>query len=301
MYEVRQNKERVSRRIDAADGGARQRKNTKGKTLNSSIVKIYNLLQRTYSPPTHLPENQPQTPIISNHNKADEVSHILLNGNRQDGGKPSVSPIGWDWLYNNMCRVKGNWVRFHILNEKLGGPGNNKGNLIPARHKDNHSVDWRSFEDSAKNANENGYTLYFHAKVNGYYNIQGVPDGFPKGLSAKYAIWDNFNSSWNSPIECRPIVFQPPCQNNEGGSLIMYASELSRQQWISGVGVTSSIAQILFRLRETIKNNSDIIGVLTDYVFQNQGCLEDDLNKSIPEIESAISGRRKKKLTIIPG
>lgn len=81
----------------------------------------------------------------------------------------------------------------------------------------------------------------------------------------------------------------------------MYASELSQQQWISGVGVTDKIAKILVKLREKLKSNLDIIGVLTDEVFQNYPKLEDDLNKSIPEISSAISARRKKKLTIIPG
>ena len=257
-------------------------------------------IQRAYNPPNPLPTYQ-SFPIISNSIRADEVSHTLLSGTRQNGGVPSVNPLGWSWLYSNMDKVKGTWVRFHILNEYLGGPGDNKGNLIPTRHIDNHDANWRRFEEDAKGYNLADETLYFYAKVRGYHNISGISDGFPTGLDAYYTIWDSSSSNWQSPVICS-MNFQPPQPSSEGGSLVLYASELTKAQWEHGVGVSSGIANILCKKRDLWKMGYDIINTLEDIVFGSKSeSLQSDLEEAEDAIRSALSGRRMKKLTIISG
>ena len=66
-----------------------------------------------------------------------------------------MDPDGYDELRTiDQSHGKGapNWVRFHVLNAKAGGPGNDKGNLTPATGKGNHSTSWTNYETAVKAA-----------------------------------------------------------------------------------------------------------------------------------------------------
>ncbi|MGK7894884.1 MAG: hypothetical protein AB4372_15020, partial [Xenococcus sp. (in: cyanobacteria)] len=57
---------------------------------------------------------------------------LLTSQNLIRGQKPksSASPGAWKFLQNAGLTQSGLWVRMHIINEKLGGPGDNE-NLVP--------------------------------------------------------------------------------------------------------------------------------------------------------------------------
>ncbi|HEY9422101.1 MAG TPA: hypothetical protein VIW92_11860, partial [Thermoanaerobaculia bacterium] len=110
-----------------------------------------------------------------------------------DGGRPSVSPPGWDWLQTKVQKLKGNWVRFHIINQKLGGPGNRTWNLVPTSVAVNNTFN-REIEEPAKtSANTNDHWTYVDVALQ-YDN--GWPAPIPKKINAEWGDWDAATSRW---------------------------------------------------------------------------------------------------------
>lgn len=76
----------------------------------------------------------------------------VLPGSGHNSPSNATSPTGWAWLKQNSLTHPGNppnYVRLHMLNGQLGGPGNDTENLAPGTgslniHHENH------FENEAK-------------------------------------------------------------------------------------------------------------------------------------------------------
>lgn len=66
-------------------------------------------------------------------------------------------------------KVKGNWVRFHILNAGLGGDGNNTDLLIPTTHSDNTGSWLHTFEAGMKLSAANA-VLHYRIEID-YFGI----------------------------------------------------------------------------------------------------------------------------------
>jgi hypothetical protein len=108
------------------------------------------------------------------------------------GGVPSVDPPGWDWLKRAFGRLKGQWVRFHIINAELGGPGNDAENLVPTTTAINLNGGWRRLEDAAKqSAIDNEKWTYL--EVNLRYN-DDYPAGIPYRIDANWGAWNEPDS-----------------------------------------------------------------------------------------------------------
>lgn len=109
---------------------------------------------------------------------------IKRNGFGQlDGGTPSAKPVGWEWLKTKYGNLTGKWVRFHILNQYMGGRGDDPANLIPTTHHVNHDELWRDFEEYMKTDSQ-VEDLVFNAEILGYYTVPIGNAGFPRGISA---------------------------------------------------------------------------------------------------------------------
>ena len=120
--------------------------------------------------------------------KAVPTKTIAIMKEPADGGVPSVNPPGWDWLVSRFGKLKGSWVRFHIINAKLGGPGNNSSNLVPTTHALNHNGNWRQLEDDAKtSANTTKQWTYEEVELD--YDAK-FPGGIPKKIDAEWGYWD---------------------------------------------------------------------------------------------------------------
>lgn len=103
------------------------------------------VVQRAVVDPTYTGVNHGQTVKLDL-----GVGDTVVNG-----GAPSVDPDGYDELRTiHQSHLKGtpHWVRFHVLNAKAGGKGNNKGNLTPATGSGNHSANWTKYEDDVKDS-----------------------------------------------------------------------------------------------------------------------------------------------------
>lgn len=109
-----------------------------------------------------------------------------------NGGVPSVDPHGWNWLRAKFLRLKGQWVRFHLINAKLGGSGADTFNLVPTTHALNHDATWRQVEEDAKTS---ANTRWTYLDVTPTYD-NAYPAGVPRTIQAEWGRWDAVNSRW---------------------------------------------------------------------------------------------------------
>ena len=213
MYEARQNKEKVSRRISTG-GGTRQ--HAKMRSVKESTV-----LQK-YAYPSNDPNKYCSVETYPSNGKANKVIADMRGEEGDfDGGIPSVEVAGWDWLSDD---ARGhNWVEFHIWNQKLGGRGDDIGNLIPTTKQINNGNPWISYERDFKEIAKNG----IHAEINvsGYYRYNGIETGFPMGITGYY-----LNKSNNESKQIGLPIEPPDMADLISIPLIMqqYLDEVSR-------------------------------------------------------------------------
>ncbi len=109
-----------------------------------------------------------------------------------NGGVPSVDPRGWGWLRAKFLRLKGQWVRFHLINANLGGSGADHLNLVPTTHALNHDANWRKIEEDAKKSANTKWTYF---DVTPAYDA-AYPAGVPRAIQGEWGDWDALNSQW---------------------------------------------------------------------------------------------------------
>ena len=124
-----------------------------------------------------------------NHNGENVPERVIaVMKDPENGGTPSVNPPGWQWLRTKFGRLKGQWVRFHIINAQLGGPGNDTENLVPTRTALNLNGGWRNLEDRAKDsAIDDDQWTYLEVDLE-YDN--DYPAGIPERIDANWG-YDN--------------------------------------------------------------------------------------------------------------
>jgi hypothetical protein len=108
------------------------------------------------------------------------------------GTVPSVEPPGWNWLRQHTL-LKGSWVRFHIINQLLGGPGNRTWNLVPTSVAVNGAF-CRDIETDAKNSaiTKRKWT---YVDVRLKYDT-GWPAPIPTRVVAEWGAWSANQDEW---------------------------------------------------------------------------------------------------------
>lgn len=114
--------------------------------------------------------------------------NIAVMKSPPNGGVPSVNPPGWDWLKSKFGVLKGAWVRFHLINKHLGGPGNDSYNLVPTEETLNLNGAWRNMEESAKTS-ANVTNRWTYVEVDIVYNDE-FPAGIPETIDGKWGYYD---------------------------------------------------------------------------------------------------------------
>lgn len=109
------------------------------------------------------------------------------------GGVPSIAPPGWNWLQKKIGRLKGQWVRFHIINRLLGGPGNKSWNLVPTSVAVNNMFSNFFEKDAKENAIDDKEWTYID--VNLQYDTNW-PAPIPTGIDADWGERDATNKRW---------------------------------------------------------------------------------------------------------
>ncbi|WP_437727118.1 hypothetical protein [Sorangium sp. So ce861] len=111
----------------------------------------------------------------------------LYPDDKPSGSKPSVQPAWWAPMMNDPATDK-QWVsnyvvQGHLLNENLGGPGNDMRNLTPIA-KSTNTQHHNFVEKPAKNVKKNGNILEY--KVNVDYSQPPPPAWFGNKIAPTY-------------------------------------------------------------------------------------------------------------------
>jgi hypothetical protein len=150
-------------------------------------------------------------------------SHVIgVMNEGGDGGAPSVSIPGWTWLQNKLGRVKGQWVRFHLINQLLGGPGYDSRNLVPASNSVNTNFN-NDIEEPAK-YNAIKKQKWTYVEVSLVYNSNWVP-AIPQTIQGEWGTWNAQKACWE----------QQDVKKYNNPDITFYGTGLN---YIRGTGIT---------------------------------------------------------------
>lgn len=124
------------------------------------------------------------------------------------GYKPVADPPGYQYI--RQAKLTKLWIRFHMINQKAGGPGT-ADNLIPASQRTNTDPAWKSMETKERNAWNAGRTYHFAVEV-AYHPAHANPqlpghhwqEYFPKKIDAAFSTL-NAAGGWKT-VQMAPIV-----------------------------------------------------------------------------------------------
>jgi hypothetical protein len=196
--------------------------------------------------------------------KADVVAHNNINvpsrsisvmKEADDGGVPSVDPPGWNWLKGNFGSLKGQWVRFHIINGKLGGPGNSTANLVPTTVATNLHGNWRTMEDEAK-THCNVTKDWTYLDVSLVYD-NAFPAGIPKSVAGEWGKWTG--NAWASQKSSGTISQANPALQGNGG-------------YVPGSSLTKDIIKNTYKVHADLVNS---IFALLNGTYADQDTFEE--------------------------
>lgn len=181
-----------------------------------TIQYMKDVVQRTVPPPTSPPATGVRDGTLNTDGVPSE-SHITtsINGNDLIGTPPGPSIKGWSFIQS--VNAAGSWVRFHLINESLGGLGD-QDNLVPTSQATNHDSDWRKFERACQAAVRR-YPI--HVSVDVDYpapapgrairgTLPAYQHFYPNQISGECHRWDG--TAWKShrTVQVHPFPLQPP-------------------------------------------------------------------------------------------
>lgn len=153
-------------------------------------------------------------------NGTTKYSEIQNKRGKLTGSPPSGQPIGWDQI--NMT-YRTTWVRFHLVNENIGGEGT-AANLVPTTKLTNSCSEWRNFEDKVKDQFNKGRWVWCKSSVNSFY--PSTP-GFPEEIAGEAAYYDA--GTWTDIAELTLPVAPPP--DFSAGIPLKHVNTMTKADW----------------------------------------------------------------------
>src|SRR5581483_2652946 len=254
--------------------------------------------------------------------RAGRVEAILDPNNAYQGSPPSVDPLGWDYA-NHVALQKPNkpfkphrgWVRFHLLNEELGGPGNTVLNLVPTLGIYNTGKLWRDFEEAAKYYADN-YFVAFEVQVAYHANVVSNPQQlgdnqlqfFPQTISGEFQYYKN--GGWRSSNKST-VTLNIPAPSVTPGFVEVPMTDCSEQTLTGTFSINSWLAKrivenqnYIYTSRNQIATVQDLYDLLYDMVTVRGGGSNDpqgDLNATWGGLQTALNKTAGTALRIYPG
>lgn len=100
------------------------------------------------------------------------------------GSRPTVDPDGWATHIMTIPGYSDIYVRLHLLNEYLHGPGNETWNLTPGRKQENSLMEGQA-ETPAYEVAQNNRVMWYESEVTAYRSETGYTD-FAEGIRVSY-------------------------------------------------------------------------------------------------------------------
>lgn len=138
----------------------------------------------------------------------------------------TASPMGWNMI---PAHARGLWIRFHMINQQIGGLGENH-NLVPTSQATNHDPDWRRFEIDAQNEFHAGKWIWCRVEVTGYH---ATNPGFPSNITGLLERYNQISHSWEYVNGVNLNIAAPP--NFQTG--VIRLGDMSPNDWKRVFGV----------------------------------------------------------------
>ena len=175
-------------------------------------------IQRLVAPPAAPPANGTRGRTLNGAGVPTE-SHITtpIGGNDLVGTAPGVIINGWPYIQG--VGATGPWVRFHLINQQIGGLGD-QNNLVPTSHATNHDAGWRAFEVACQG--QDALNRSIHVSVDVGYPAAAVgpiagtlaasQHFYPNAIDAECHRWNANTGAWVqvSTANVVPFPLQPP-------------------------------------------------------------------------------------------
>jgi len=144
------------------------------------------------------------------------------------GTVPSIAPPGWDWLELHVARLKGNWVRFHIINRLLGGSGHSGLNLVPTSVAVNNAFS-RGVETDAKANARPPASEWTYLDVRLTYD-NGWPAPIPRRIDAEQGTWNPMTDQWDQLTVQHPALLNLDITQLAGGAIYLRGDNITAKQ-----------------------------------------------------------------------
>jgi hypothetical protein len=176
------------------------------------------------------------------------------------GTVPGAIINGWPYIQG--VNATGTWIRFHLVNQQVGGLGN-QANLVPTSQATNHDPLWRRFEQTCQY--HVGLQTSVHITVDVQYpaanpaaalgSVGANQHFYPTQISARCYLWDAAANTYTLPpngapanqqtfdVQITPFPLLPPANANQTDLRNQSANWL--RQVLMGAGITAREAQEL--------------------------------------------------------
>lgn len=203
-------------------------------------------------------EDRAETAVVCGKTVPTRITAIMRNPGL--GTVPSIAPPGWDWLELHVERLKGHWVRFHIINRLLGGSGRSSLNLVPTSVAVNNAFSRGVETDAKANAKPANPLAAQWTYIDVLLTYDGGwPAPIPKRIEAEQGVWDASAGGWVALTQQHPALLNFDITQLAGGPIYLRGDNITAKQ-IELRGAPASQAGAFARWLRTYSqtNDSDI-------------------------------------------
>ncbi len=212
---------------------ALQMKTNNNKNLQTKI-QLKNVLQATIKEATPTTNGLWEANMNGSMAGAPEVQNNKYQAGARTGSVPgSASPDGWLWL-QGQTKIKGSWVRFHLINENIGGKGENA-NLVPTSQQVNLGSKWKKYETAVKKKYDDAAGYWIWSKTYVTPGGTGYPAGWPSQITGYTEWYDGSNWQTSADLTTTLNLSAPDITGN--GTLLL--DEVNTSTWKVVLGSTN--------------------------------------------------------------
>ncbi|QQM44435.1 eCIS core domain-containing protein [Streptomyces liliifuscus] len=174
------------------------------------------------------------------------------------GKADKQEPIGFRYInkYDLNRDTSNQWVRMHLLTERLGGPAKGT-NLVPARSKVNNPLFKKAIEEFPEKALSTGARDMVWYRINLTYHSGEIP-GFPQTISAAWGTYsyDRARKKWNEEpaIAGQPATYTTPTLEKpppyDGQKSRVYVNKDTATRMFRMLDVSASFAKAIVEVRK---------------------------------------------------
>lgn len=215
------------------------------------------------------------------------------NLSKGGGTQKGTDPLGWAWVESNEVRTASGklryWVRFHLLNAKLGGKGSRERHLVPTTKTANAQWDVNLERPMAAALKNVGATPVYYDVTVTYWTAGDAPESYVDATSG---------TNYKPNITLFPRTIAGRWQRYQKGKWVPQTPvtvNVDQPRGISGEDVELSTHKKLDRLAKLFHIDKEILGLLQHQARHKAFATYGDVRKVLEAW--AMAGQSPKKIS----